>query len=81
MKNNMFYEFQELALDTAQKLRTLTFQADTPLQAVENALYTAKLKNSQACTGRTNKVVYPDGRDGNLAWVLSEDSHQWNKSL
>jgi len=81
MKNNMFYEFQELALDTAQKLRTLTFQADTPLQAVENALLAAKLKNSQACTGPTNKVVYPEGRDGNLAWVLSDGKRPWNKSL
>ena len=77
----MFYEFQELALDTAQKLRTLTFQADTALQAVENALYTAKLKNALACTGPTFKVVYPDGRDGNLAWVLSDGSKPWNRQL
>ncbi|MDD5008556.1 MAG: hypothetical protein PHC68_09210 [Syntrophorhabdaceae bacterium] len=71
----MYFEFSELDIDTAATLRTVTFQAASPDEALENALYTARLKNDSACIGPTRRVIYPEGPDGNLAWVLKSDEY------
>jgi hypothetical protein len=67
----MFCEFSELDLKTGEKTRVLTFQADSPREAAESALYTAQLSNGRAVLGPTGLVVYPGGRNGNLVWVYS----------
>ena len=74
----MFFTFSELNLKTAEKTRSFTFQADSPEEAVENALYTAKLSDGRAIIGATGKVVYPAGEFGDTAWVLSQDEPPGN---
>ena len=66
-----FFEFSELNLRTGKRLKVLTFQAESAQEACENALYTAKLSNGYAMLGPTGKVVYPEGRNGDIVWVLS----------
>jgi len=49
----------------------VVFMAETPEEALDAALHTARLFNLDASIGPTGRVVYPHGPGGGTAWVLA----------
>ena len=68
-----FYTFKIMSLKTAAATGELVFGAVNEKQALERALYTARVSNGYACTGATGRCIYPKGPGADVVWVLPKE--------
>lgn len=62
-------------LATGIRLGHLVYQVNDDAVAIRSALLMARLSSAAACIDATGFIVYPDGRAGNVAWILTPQSN------
>jgi hypothetical protein len=76
------YHFAVMNTETAEPTgENLYFQAAAEWEAVNSALYAARLKDKRAVKGPTGRVVYPHGPGSKVAWVLKKQRFFGNPGL